>query len=241
MNPTPAAVLFDLDDTLHDDSLAYRRAAGIVATTMAPERGVVAERLLDAYVREADEFWQTLSPSAFTASLAGLRAKMWAAALREVGIDDDALAQRCAIAYDDARRGALELWPGVAELLAGLRAAGMKLGLITNGFVETHREKIEVLGLAASFDTVLIADDVGLLKPDPEIFLLAARRLGVAPERCVMVGDRFERDVAGAHAAGMRAVWLDLHGTGVAAGERAPEAVVDSIGAAAALLLPLPV
>jgi len=241
MNPTPAAVFFDLDDTLHDDSLAYRSAAGVVARTMASERGVDAERLLDAYVRQADEFWQTLSPAAFSTSLAGLRATMWGAALREIGIDDAALAQRCAVAYDDARRGALELWPGVARLLAGLRHAGMKLALITNGLVETHREKIEILGLASSFDTMLIADDVGLLKPDPEIFLLAARRLEVEPARCVMVGDRFERDVEGAHAAGMRAVWLDLHDSGVPPGKRAPEAIVDSIAAAAALLLPLPV
>ena len=52
------AVLFDLDDTLHDDTLTYRRAAEAVANEVAAQRGVAAATLMNAYVAEADRFWQ---------------------------------------------------------------------------------------------------------------------------------------------------------------------------------------
>lgn len=62
--------------------------------------------------------------------------------------------------------------------------------------------------------------DIGIEKPDPRIFLEAARRAGRAPEECVYVGDRLETDALAAGRAGMTGVWLDRAGR-----ERAPEGV----------------
>lgn len=207
-----AAVLFDLDDTLHDDSLAYVTAAEAVAADLSREHRLDGAALVRAYVAEAQAFWAALGPDVFGHPLAEIRAGMWRRALAHVGISSDALARECAAAYDRHRRGALSLWPGVRELFAQLRASDLRLGLITNGFSETHRPKLDALGLADTFDAVLIADEVRLLKPDPRIFTLAAQRLGVAAERCAMVGDRYERDVAGGMAAGMFTVWINARG-----------------------------
>jgi putative hydrolase of the HAD superfamily len=89
-------------------------------------------------------------------------------------------------------------------LVHRLRAAGrLELGLLSNGnrgFTERLRER----GVAGLFDDVVVSADVGLAKPDPAIFHLAARRLGVAPETCLMIDDQ-PQHVAGSRAAGVRA------------------------------------
>ena len=223
------AVLFDLDDTLHDDTLTYRRAAEAVANEVAAQRGVAAATLMNAYVAEADRFWQELSPSAFETPVGTLRVTMWNAALVAVGIDDPALAASCGAAYNRFRREFLELWPGALELLERLRARGLKLAMITNGMAETHRDKIAILRLEAAFDEIFIADEVGMIKPDVRIFELAAERLGVAPNECAMVGDRLERDVRGARDAGMFTVWMNVREETVPPAGPHPDATVFSI------------
>ena len=210
MNVPLEAVLFDLDDTLHDDTATYHGAASRVAQDVARASGIVAQRLLDAYVKQSERFWSTLDTATLSVKLVDLRTTMWHAALVETGLDDAALASRCADAYHAYRRDLLELWPGARELLRRLRADGYKLALITNGFSETHRDKLTILQLDGAFDEVFIADEVGMVKPDPRLFRLAAQRLGVAPEACAMVGDRFDRDVRGGASVGMFTVWMNV-------------------------------
>jgi HAD superfamily hydrolase (TIGR01549 family) len=239
MRPPLAAVLFDLDDTLHDDTATYQRAAERVAQDVAAERGVDAGALFAAYVRQAESFWINLAPEQLGTPLVGLRARMWLAALRDVGIDDAALAERCGQSYNRYRKNHLKLWPGALELLVALRERGLKLGLVTNGFAETHREKLVLLNLEEAFDEIFIADEIGMIKPDPRLFRLACERLGAEPAASAMVGDRYERDVRGAHEVGLYTVWLNVRDEKVPAGAPQPDAIVSSIGAVHAAL-PLP-
>jgi 2-haloalkanoic acid dehalogenase type II len=234
------AVLFDLDDTLHDDTRTYRRAAEAVSAAVAASHGVAADLLVRGYVAEADRFWQTLSPAAFDKPLAGLRETMWAAALASTGLaPDPELAAYCGREYNRYRREFLELWPGALDLLVRLRARGLKLALITNGMSETHRDKIAILKLEDAFDEIFIADEIGLIKPDPRVFELAALRLGVAPHACAMVGDRLERDVRGASDIGMFTVWMNVRGETIPPGGPQPDAIVVALSEVEGVL-PLP-
>jgi putative hydrolase of the HAD superfamily len=89
----------------------------------------------------------------------------------------------------------------MVEAVRGFRAAGVPTGLISNSWVMDHyTEEIRAL-----FDDVVISAEVGMHKPEPEIFLLAAERLGVDPTDCVFVDDLRE-NCAGAEAVGMTAV-----------------------------------
>jgi putative hydrolase of the HAD superfamily len=224
--PPLAAVLFDLDDTLHDDTATYRRAAELVAREVAATRGIEAEALHAAYVAVAERFWHNLSRAQFGTRLGSLRVEMWGEALRAVGLDDESLAEQCAADYNRFRKDELRLWPGVLELLAALRRDGLRLGLVTNGFAETHREKIAQLALEDAFDELFIADEVGMVKPDPKLFRFACERLGVAPEAAAMVGDRYERDICGAAEVGIYTVWLNSRRLTVPEGEPQPDATV---------------
>lgn len=222
-------MLFDLDDTLHDDTAVYRRAALHVAQDVARERGLRAETLEAAYVAEADAFWHRLSASDLTVRLKDVRKGLWMRALARVGIDDDALAERCAHDYNAYRREHFELFPGALDLLRSLRARGKRIGLVTNGFAETHHEKITLLQIRDVLDAIFIADEVGMLKPDPQLFAHACQVLAVSPGAAAMVGDRYERDIRGAIEAGLFTIWVNVRGEALPAGAREPDATCGSI------------
>jgi putative hydrolase of the HAD superfamily len=97
--------------------------------------------------------------------------------------------------------------PGTAEALDRLRAAGLRLGVVSNsdGRVE---EALTAAGIRDRFDLVLDSALVGVEKPDPAIFRAALTALGVEPAEALYVGDLYDVDVVGARGAGMQAVLL---------------------------------
>ncbi|HVR47883.1 MAG TPA: HAD family hydrolase [Candidatus Binatia bacterium] len=231
-------VLFDLDDTLHDDTYAYTSAAEEVAREVAAEHGIDALALKSAYVAESEGFWHRLSPLDLKVKLANLRASMWQAALERVGAGGDPeLALRSAERYNDYRRKYFTLFPGAVELLRALRERGVKLGIVTNGLSETHREKIALLQIGEYFDAIFLSDEVGMVKPDPLLFAHACRTLGGAPAHGAMVGDRYDRDVRGAMDAGLYTIWLNVRDEELPPGATPPDATCSSIAEAARILL----
>jgi putative hydrolase of the HAD superfamily len=231
------AVLFDLDDTLHDDTYAYHNAAEEVAREVAAEHGIDALALKAAYVAEAEGFWHRLSPLDLKVKLSNLRASMWQSALESVGVNDAQLAQRSADRYNAYRVKYFTLFPGAIDLLRALRERGMKLGIVTNGLSETHREKIAILRISEYFDAIFLSDEVGMVKPDPLLFAHACRTLGSAPAHAAMVGDRYDRDIRGAMDAGLYTIWLNVRNEELPPGAAPPDATCNSIGEAARILL----
>lgn len=230
-------VLFDLDDTLHDDTAASKTAARRVAEGVAAAHGSDVDALERAYIAQAEGFWSKLTSAQLATKISGVRLTLWMAALQSVGIDDPAVAQRCADDYNRLRARAMELFPGALKLLADLRHAGCKLGLLTNGFSETHREKIALLQLGDAFDAIFIADEIGLLKPDPQFFAHACEVLHIEPARTAMVGDRYERDIRGAHEAGLRIIWMNVRHEPLPLGAPAPDATVSDLEGVRSVLL----
>ena len=112
-----------------------------------------------------------------------------------LGVDDEELVERmfAGSAADDEMLGAVK----------AARAAGIRTGLISNSWGDGLAYDQAMLD--ELFDAVVISGDVGLHKPQPEIFLMGAERIGVAPEECVFVDDLRE-NCAGAEAVGMKAI-----------------------------------
>lgn len=230
-------VLFDLDDTLHDDTFAYQSAAEEVAREVAAEHGVNALALQAAYVAEAEGFWQRLSPRDLKVKLSRVRASMWQNALESVGVASPEVAEQSAERYNAYRSKYYTLFPGAVELLKALRERGMKLGIVTNGLSETHREKIALLRISEYFDAIFLADEVGMIKPDPLLFAHACRTLGGAPAHSAMVGDRYDRDIRGALEAGLFTIWLNVRDEELPAGAQPPDATCSTIADAGRILL----
>ena len=116
----------------------------------------------------------------------------------------------------------------VLPLLEGLKRAGLLVGLITNGRHDLQYSKLEHTGMAYIFDEVVISGDVGVEKPDREIFEIACEKLGVAPDEVVYVGDNRRNDVDGAKGAGMKAVWLKSTNPGQM-GRTEPDAAITDL------------
>ena len=91
--------------------------------------------------------------------------------------------------YRDMIRDELTLIPGAEELLFALRQADYGVALATSAPPENVRLVLRVLGIAPLFDVTVGEQDIARSKPDPEIFLLAASRLGVPPDHCVVFED----------------------------------------------------
>ena len=97
--------------------------------------------------------------------------------------------------------------PGVYKLLSDLKAAGWKLAVGSSGPPENVNMALDRLGKRDLFDATVTGMDVTRGKPDPQVFLLAAQRMGVPAPRCVVIEDA-QPGIAAAHAAGMAAVGL---------------------------------
>lgn len=222
------AIFFDLDDTLLDDTISSERSAALAAAELAADRGVAPEELAVAYMEAAMHFWETLEPKAPKPPSGAIRPTIWRNALRAKGIDDADLARRLAARYDTIRIERVELFPETLPVLKALHGR-YKMAIITNGFAETHEAKIARLEISKYFDRVVLAGEMELAKPDPAIFAHAMNELGVGPDESVMVGDRFQRDIVGAHAAGMRAIWVNSRNETLPQGVREPEVTIASI------------
>ncbi len=96
---------------------------------------------------------------------------------------------------------AFEPMPGALEAVAGLRARGLELAVVSNWDIGLA-EHLDRIGAASYFSAIVTSAEAGAAKPDPSVFRLALERLGVEPGRALHVGDE-PADEEGARAAGM--------------------------------------
>ncbi len=199
-------MVLDLDDTLLDHRGSTRRALdGWLATL-----GVTNE---EALVRA----WFEVEDRHFDAWRAGVigfeeqrrrRLRDFLPLVgRAVGPDDelDATFAGYLAWYERSWRA----FPDVRPAVDALVARGLVLAVLTNGRTAQQHAKAEVVGVAGAVSFVLTSEEAGAAKPHPEAYLATCRRLRLAPERVVHVGDRHDLDVLAARAAGLHALHLD--------------------------------
>jgi len=175
------AVLFDLDGTLIDSAEDLARAAN----EMRAERGL-APLPLAQYRPHGGS------------GARGMLGQAFVVGPEQPGYDElkrEFLDRYEVLMYDSTR-----LFAGIDAELAGLAAAGLAWGIVTNKAERFALPLTAALRLRAQ--AVVGGDTTGHAKPHPAPLLEAARRLGVAPEACLYVGDD-ERDVIAGRAAGM--------------------------------------
>ena len=187
------AILFDLDDTLHDKSqnlLAFAQAQ--FATCALADHGVELSQWTSQYVdlnnlriEKTEVFARLQAAFKLNTSLAD--------ALRED--------------FDANSGAATRPLPGLHTLLQSCRARGMKIGIVTNGRDAFQRRKIAGLGIETTIDAIFTSGGFGVKKPDHRIFLACLAALGASPEAAIMVGDDFSADMQPALELGMHTIW----------------------------------
>ncbi len=186
------AVLFDLDLTLLDREKTYRAFAYDLVSRYTKDP-VRTERLAEEMIRLDRHGYG--SPGAAYRPLmeafgcgAGDFAGQWAL-----------FVQKVVYRYPESEAVLREL------------SGRYRLGIVSNGASATQWGKLHTSGLAGYFETVVISGDVGIEKPDPEIFRIALAKMRLSADEAVFIGDHPLCDGIGALDAGMRVVWID-HG-----------------------------
>ena len=105
----------------------------------------------------------------------------------------------------------VRLVPGTMELLEYLKPK-YHLHLITNGFQEVQHTKLSGSGMEPYFETLTVSEEVGVKKPNPELFHYALKKAGATAEESLMIGDEMAVDIDGARAAGMDQLFFNPTG-----------------------------
>ena len=235
----PRLVIFDLDDTLCDYAgardqrlrIAFGQALALVRAREARTTGALPSAPLLA---------KTPNLEALIAASIAIHphgTDHFPDLLRSYGVSAEAAASAAAW-YRANRFHGLRLFADAVATLEAVRAAqpNRRIGLITNGPADVQRAKIDLLGIEPLLDFALISGELGVEKPDPAIFHEALRRAGATPEEAIFVGDSPDHDIAGARAAGIRAVWMNRTGRAWLHPDPAPEDEVRDLNALLALL-----
>jgi putative hydrolase of the HAD superfamily len=190
-----AALAFDLDGTLYPNYRFYIRLAPFVLREQRLLRafGKARNRLRAGEGKEGDgDFY-------------GRQARLMAEILNEPLEELEEKVRRLIYKGWEPIFKKIKLYPHAVETLKALRAAGIKLGLLSDFPPE---EKLKNLGISELWDTVLCSEILGALKPDPLPFAGLARSMGLPAEKILYVGNSFSYDVGGARKAGMGAAWI---------------------------------
>lgn len=190
------AVLFDLDGTLLNRDESVLRFAGRQYDRMIKWTGHIPK---DTYINR----FIVLDAKGYV-----WKDKVYQQLVEEfclTGITSQELLQD----YLDEFQYSCVPFPKLKEMLAKLSAAGLRLGMITNGFGEFQMRNIEALCIKDYFQAILISEWEGLKKPDPAIFLRALKKLNTAPHQSLFIGDHPQNDIAAARNVGMTCVWKE--------------------------------
>lgn len=202
-----AMIFFDLDGTLLDHEKAQYIAAA-----------AFQERHADRFPEPTSRFlqrWHALAEKHFDRFVKGLTTEQGKRRdrLRELFGEEDMPDAEADEIFGYFMRKYEENWalfPDVMDCLERLK--GLPLGVITNGGATQQREKLARVRIDRYFPVVVISGEVGVAKPDPGIFALAAEKARAEPRACVYIGDRRETDAVAAVQAGFRGIWLDRKG-----------------------------
>lgn len=229
------AVLLDLDETILLDDAATEAAFAATARLALEQAEINPDQLIAAVLRESAALWAAGPHPEWchgigTSEVEGLRAlfegehahwgdmrawgpgfrlESWKRALKACGVEDDDLARELGDSFEEHRACTNPYIDGADEAMQELRKH-YKLAMVTNGIPDVQRTKVRNTQLDELFDVVVISGELGFGKPDPRIYAETLDRLGLTADECIMVGDNFRRDVAGAQDAGIRGVWISI-------------------------------
>jgi len=204
-------LFFDLDRTLWDfDAAAEVAFERIYEQYHLRELGIPsAHEFHMVYHPLNEKLWELYRADQITKD--ELNRTRFLKPLEHYGIHDVELADHLSEDYVYWSPRIVRLVPGTMELLEYLKPK-YHLHLITNGFEEVQHTKLSGSGMEPYFETLTVSEEVGVKKPNPEIFRYALKKAGATPEESLMIGDEMAVDIDGARAAGIDQVFFNATG-----------------------------
>ena len=223
-------IFFDLDRTLWDfDAAAEVAFERIYDKYDLKSLGIpCAHEFHEVYHPLNERLWELYREDKITK--ADLNRTRFLKPLEHYGIHEIELADHLSEDYVYWSPRIVRLVPGTMELLDYLKPK-YHLHLITNGFQEVQHTKLSGSGLEPYFETLTVSEEVGVKKPNPEIFFYALRKAQATAEESLVIGDEMAVDIDGARVAGIDQAFFNPSGIEVE-GERTFEVnkLVELIG-----------
>ena len=203
------AVFFDLDDTLCDSDTAWRIAVRETFQLLRKRvPGVSEEAFTKVWVMVHQKLFQQLN--AGKRSMAEVRDLRFQCLFKELDLPTSKITEELNDFLSTRYIATLHLYDDVV-VLEELQA--YHIGIITNGAHDKHTDsqfsKVKHLRLSERIQSLTISDEIGVRKPNIEIFKVACERAGVLPTEAIFVGDSIENDIVGANRAGITSVLID--------------------------------
>ena len=198
------AVIFDLDDTLYDYKALERAAFECVGELVRERLGVSEEQYEDAFMRARQVTKEMLGETATSHS----RMLYFQKTLEYLDIRPLYLALEMYETYWGFFLDNMSLYAGARDLLEALHEKYIRVGVCTDLLAHIQHRKLRRLGMMDDVDCMVTSEEAGVEKPSPGIFKLCIEKLRLPAEEVCFVGDNLERDVKGAMAAGLQAIWF---------------------------------
>lgn len=208
---TIQALLLDLDDTLVDHRGAADRGLRTWLTGLGlAQTPVELEELVERwFVLETRHYERAQRRELTYAEQRRVRIREF---LPGWELADDALADDVFAGFLGCYQAAWRAFADAAATIERARAAGLPVGILTNGEQAIQTEKLRRTGLLRADVPVFASSALPAAKPDPRSYLTACARLGAEPAATLMVGDSLRHDVVGARRAGLQTRLLDRYG-----------------------------
>jgi putative hydrolase of the HAD superfamily len=201
-------IYFDLDDTLLDHKSAEAAGLKDVHDYFDLFEDVSAEQLIDVYHQVNSRQWRLYSQA--KVSREELQRNRFELTLQELGLN--------ASRHEEVGNHYMQCYRNHWQWVDGAKEAYYEIlekypvGILTNGFAETQRKKFEAFDLYNSAQTTVISEEVGVLKPHPDVFRHATELAGVDSNNILYVGDSFSSDVEGGTKFGWNVAWFTENG-----------------------------
>jgi putative hydrolase of the HAD superfamily len=200
----PRAVLFDLDQTLIQHTVSLSKATRQVLLSRAPKHEALIPEFESSFLSAAGELWDRIAE--LNDNGEPLLRDMLDRVLLRTGFSTILAAEDLLQDLVNVIVRSSTLTTNALVALDALAFAGIRSGIITNGFTFLQLRKAAAHGLLERVEILVTSEQAGAHKPDRKIFDLALRQLGIQPAEAWYVGDNLEKDIYGAAAAGLRGV-----------------------------------
>lgn len=203
-------LFFDLDDTLWAFSLNARQTFEEVYEKYTLHRYFNSfDHYYSLYQRRNTELWVEYGEGKVTKE--ELNRQRFYYPLQAVGLEDEALAKHFSEDFFAIIPTKSGLMPHAKEVLEYL-APHYSMYILSNGFRELQSCKMRSAGIDGYFKKVILSEDLGLMKPRPEIFNFALSVTQSELRETLMIGDSWEADITGAHGVRMHQVFYNVSG-----------------------------
>lgn len=197
------SIIFDLDDTLYDYQSTHKYALKKTLEICSENTGLSIEKIKEAYNSARASVHMNLLHTA-----ASHNRVLYFQKMLELLACDFILSRALYDVYWDSFIEKMELHHGVEELLTMLNSNSVKIGILTDLTTHIQLRKLEKLGISKFVDGFVSSEEVGCEKPSASMYLTILNKLDSKPSEALMVGDSYSKDIDGALAIGMDAIWL---------------------------------